>query len=73
MITRLEMTKFQRILLGTFGLALMCFGISLKLFDFIFPPAPPPRGWSPPQGNFGKVIDKIKQIIDEKVKEFVNS
>jgi hypothetical protein len=59
------------VLLGLVGMALMAYGTMLTVFDFIFPPPPPPRGWSPPKGNIGKVLDKLKEILDEKVNEFV--
>ena len=60
-------------ILGAFGLCLMAYGVAITIFDAIFPPAPPPLGWSPPKGNVDKIIDKIKRVIDEKIDECASS
>ena len=51
----------------------MAYGVAITIFDAIFPPAPPPLGWSPPKGNVDKIIDKIKRVIDEKIDECASS
>ena len=43
------------------------------VFDFFFPPAPPPRGWVPPKSTWDKVWDKIKATIEDKAKDFAES
>lgn len=66
----MKLRKVLSLILGAFGLCLMAYGVFISIFDFIFPPAPPPRGWNPPKGNLDKIIDKIKRVIDEKIDEF---
>lgn len=60
-------------ILGAVGLCLMAYGVAIAVFDAIFPPAPPPRGWSPPKGNVDKIIYKLKRVIDQKIDELTSS
>lgn len=60
-------------ILGLFGFVTMIYGICISIFDAIFPPAPPPRGWNPPPTtNAGKIFEKLKTLVDEKVNEFTS-
>jgi hypothetical protein len=69
-----EKAKMKRLffyILGLFGIVSMVYGAAVMIFDAVFPPPPPPRGWNPPPTtNVGKIIEKIKSLIDEKVNEF---
>jgi hypothetical protein len=67
------MAKFLRVLLAIIGVTLMIYGTFIVVFDFFFPPAPPPRGWVPPKSTWDKVWDKIKATIEDKAKEFAES
>ena len=69
----MKLRKILSLMLGAVGICLMVYGAAITVFDAIFPPAPPPRGWTPPKGRVDKIIKKIKAIIDEKIDEFTSS